>query len=187
MGNVLATVGIKALYYKKLSASEIAAARTSGAMPSTGFSAVDVYQDSATFKEGDGNSTTHKSETSTKKIVIKTKGDKQLVFSIMDPSKQERADFEGGVYTPATPGGEDEDPTPATYKEPASYTPIKMAIIILPDDGDALHIPLADVLGKINTTYAKTGISLLDVTADPEVPITYTEDQTIPGQNSGGA
>lgn len=180
MGNVLATVGIKALYYKKLTASEIAAARTSGAMPTSGFSAVDVYQDSATFKEGDGSSTSHKSETSTKKIVIKTKGDKQLVFSIMDPSKQERADFEGGVYTPATTG---ENPTPATYKEPAAYSPIKMAIIILPDDGDALHIPLADVLGKINTTYAKTGISLLDVTADPEVPITYTEDQTIPGQN----
>ena len=188
MGNVLATVGIKALYYKKLDASEIAAARTSGAMPTSGFSAVDVYQDSATFKEGDGSSTSHKSETSTKKIVIKTKGDKQLVFSIMDPSKQERADFEGGVYTPAHESTGGSDPaTPATYKEPAAYSPIKMAFIILPDDGDALHIPLADVLGKINTTYAKTGISLLDVTADPEVPITYTEDQTIPGQNGVGA
>lgn len=180
MGNVLATVGIKALYYKKLSADEIAAARSTGAMPTGGFQPVDVYQDTATFKEGDGSSTTHKSETSTKKIVIKTKGDKQLVFSIMDPSKQERADFEGGIYTPAGSS----PVTPATYKEPAAYTPIKMAFIILPDDGDALHIPLADTLGKINTTYAKTGISLLDVTADPEVPITYTEDQTIPNQGA---
>ena len=179
MGNVLATVGIKALYYKKLSADEIAAARSTGAMPTGGFQPVDVYQDTATFKEGDGSSTTHKSETSTKKIVIKTKGDKQLVFSIMDPSKQERADFEGGIYTPAGSS----PVTPATYKEPAAYTPIKMAFIILPDDGDALHIPLADTLGKINTTYAKTGISLLEVTADPEVPILYTEDQTIPGQS----
>lgn len=180
MGNVLATVGIKALYYKKLSADEIAAARSTGAMPTGGFQPVDVYQDTATFKEGDGSSTTHKSETSTKKIVIKTKGDKQLVFSIMDPSKEERADFEGGIYTPAGSS----PVTPATYKEPAAYTPIKMAFIILPDDGDALHIPLADTLGKINTTYAKTGISLLDVTADPEVPITYTEDQTIPNQGA---
>ena len=180
MGNVLATVGIKALYYKKLSADEIAAASSTGAMPTGGFQPVDVYQDTATFKEGDGSSTTHKSETSTKKIVIKTKGDKQLVFSIMDPSKQERADFEGGIYTPAGSS----PVTPATYKEPAAYTPIKMAFIILPDDGDALHIPLADTLGKINTTYAKTGISLLDVTADPEVPITYTEDQTIPNQGA---
>ena len=98
----------------------------------------------------------------------------------MDPSKQERADFEGGIYTPAGSS----PVTPATYKEPAAYTPIKMAFIILPDDGDALHIPLADTLGKINTTYAKTGISLLDVTADPEVPITYTEDQTIPNQGA---
>ena len=57
MGNVLATVGIKALYYKKLTAAEIAAARSTGALPQSGFSAVDVYQDSATFKEGDGNST----------------------------------------------------------------------------------------------------------------------------------
>jgi len=171
MGNVLATLGIKALYFKVLSADEQTAARTNGAMPTSGFAPVDVYQDTATFQESDGNSTTHRSETSTKKIVIKQKGDKQLAFSIMDPSKQERAAFEGGTVS--------EDGK--VYTEPNSYSPIKMAFIILPDDGDALHIPLADTLGKINTTYSKTGISLLEVKADPEVPIKYTEDQTVPG------
>lgn len=171
---ILATMGIKALYYKKLTASEIAA----GTMPSSGFTAVDVYQDTATFTEGDGNSTTHKSETSSKKIIIKSKGDKQLVFSIMDPSKQIRADFEGGTYTPATTG---QNASPATYEEPENYSPIKMAFIILPDDGDALHIVRADVVAKINTTYSKTGISLLEVVADPETKIKYTEDQSIPG------
>lgn len=173
---ILATVGIKALYYKVLTASEIAA----GTMPTAGFKTVDVYQDTATFKEGDGSTTTHKSETSSKKIVVKQKGEKQLVFSIMDPSMEQRKDFEGGTYTPA------ETSTPATYEEPETYSPIKMAFIILPDDGDALHIARADVMGKINTTYAKTGITLMDVTADPETKVKYTTDQTIPGQNSGG-
>lgn len=174
---ILATVGIKALYYKVLSAAEIAA----GIMPSSGFKTVDVYQDTATFKEGDGSTTTHRSETSSKKIVVKQKGEKQLVFSIMDPSMEQRADFEGGVYT------KPESNNPATYEEPETYSPIKMAFIILPDDGDALHIVRADVMGKINTTYAKTGITLMDVTADPETKVKYTTDQTIPGQNSGGA
>ena len=168
---ILATMGIKALYYKKLTEAEIKA----GVMPSSGFQAVDVYQDTATFTEADGDSTTHKSETSSKKIVIKTKGDKQLVFSIMDPSKQERADFEGGTYTPSS------GDTGATYEEPESYSPIKMAFIVLPDDGDALHIVRADVMAKINTTYSKTGITLLEVTADPETKIRYTEDQSVPG------
>lgn len=171
----LATVGIKALYYKVLSASEIAG----GTMPTSGFQAVDVYQDTATFKEADGNTTTHKSETSSKKIVIKTRGDKQLAFSIMDPSMAERAAFCGGTYTPAGTS----PATAATYVEADQHTPIKMAIIVLPDEGDALHIVRADVLGKINTTYAKTGITLLEVTADPETPVQYTTDQTIPGQN----
>lgn len=176
---ILATVGIKALYYKVLTASEIAA----GTMPTAGFRTVDVYQDTATFKEGDGSTTTHKSETSSKKIVVKQKGEKQLVFSIMDPSMEQRKDFEGGIYTPA---GTEPTQTPATYEEPENYSPIKMAFIILPDDGDALHIARADVMGKINTTYAKTGITLMDVTADPETKVKYTTDQTIPGQNSGG-
>lgn len=175
---ILATVGIKALYYKVLTASEIAA----GTMPTSGFKTVDVYQDTATFKEGDGSTTTHKSETSSKKIVVKQKGEKQLVFSIMDPSMEQRADFEGGVYTEPGSGS---SPTPATYEEPETYSPIKMAFIILPDDGDALHIVRADVMGKINTTYAKTGITLMDVVADPETKVKYTTDQTIPGQNSG--
>jgi len=170
-----ATVGIKALYYKVLTAQEIAA----GTMPSSGFQPVDVYQDTATFKESDGSVTTHKSETSSKKIVVRTRGDKQLAFSIMDPSMSERAAFCGGTYTPAGTS----PATAATYEDPETYAPIKMAIIVLPDEGDALHIIRADVVGKINTTYAKTGITLLEVTADPETKIKYTTDQAIPGQN----
>lgn len=177
---ILATMGIKALYYKVLTSTEIAA----GTMPVSGFSAVDVYQDTATFTEDDGSTTTHKSETSGKKIVLKTKGDKHLAFSIMDPSKQERADFEGGTYTPGQAATTGENPTPAvpaTYVEPDGYQVIKMAFIVLPDEGDALHIARANVVGKMNTTYSKQGISLLEVTADPETRVKYTEDQTIPG------
>lgn len=180
MPGIQATVGVKALYYKVLTAAEIAA----GVMPQSGFKPVDVYQETASFTEGDGTTTTHKSETSSKKIVLRQKGDKQLAFSIMDPSMQERADFEGGTYTPAQEAGNDTPATPATYEEPESYTPIKMALIVLPDDGDALHIIRADVMGKINTEYSKKGITVLEVTADPEVKVKYTTDQTIPGANS---
>lgn len=172
---ILATMGIKALYYKRLTEAEIKA----GTMPTSGFSAVDVYQDTGNFTQADGNSTTHKSETSSKKITLGTKGDKSLVFSIMDPSKQERADFEGGTYTPESGTGDSK--VYASYEEPEGDVPIKMAFIVLPDEGDALHIVRANVIGKINTTYSKTGITLLEVTATPEVKVKYTEDPRIPG------
>ena len=55
-------------------------------MPESGWKPVDVYQDTCTFVDKDATITTHKSETSSKKIIQKSKEGSDLVFSIMDPS-----------------------------------------------------------------------------------------------------
>lgn len=170
---VLATMGIKALYYHKWTASETN--RTS--VPTTGMIPVDVYQDTCSFVDKDATLTEHKSETSSKKIVMKTKEGSDLVFSIMDPSKQERADFEGGTY----------DVQAKTYTEPDTAEQIEMAFVIVPDAGDTLLIPCASVSAKKNTTYSKKGITLLDVTANPTLAVTYAEEYTVNAgtQNAG--
>lgn len=165
---ILATMGIKALYYKVWGASDT----NRSSVPTTGMVAVDVYQDTCSFVDKDPTVTEHKSETSAKKIVMKTKEGNTLAFSIMDPSKQERADFEGGTY----------NSTAKTYTEPATAQQIEMALVVVPDAGDTLLIPCAAISAKKNTTYSKKGITLLDVEATPVLAVTYAEEYTV---NSG--
>ena len=135
----------------------------------------DVYQDTCSFVDKDATITEHKSETSSKKIVMKTKEGSDLVFSIMDPSKQERADFEGGTY----------DAQAKTYTEPETAEQIEMAFVIVPDAGDTLLIPCASVSAKKNTTYSKKGITLLDVTANPTLAVKYAENYTVNAGSNG--
>jgi hypothetical protein len=78
---ILATMGIKALYFAALNTDPTK-------MPTTGYKAVDVYQDTCSFVDKDPTITTHKSETSSKKIIQKTKEGSELKFSIMDPSME---------------------------------------------------------------------------------------------------
>lgn len=165
---ILATMGIKALYYKVWGDNETN--RTS--VPTTGMTAVDVYQDTCSFVDKDATITEHRSETSAKKIVMKTKEGSDLAFSIMDPSKQERADFEGGTYNSQA----------KKYTEPDTAKQIEMALVVVPDAGDTLLIPCAAISAKKNTTYSKKGITLLEVTATPVVAVEYAEVYTV---NSG--
>lgn len=168
---VLATMGIKALYYKVWGANDTDRSQ----VPTTGMTPVDVYQDTCSFVDKDATITEHKSETSSKKIVMKTKEGSDLVFSIMDPSKQERADFEGGTY----------DAQAKTYTEPETAEQIEMAYVIVPDAGDTLLIPCASVSAKKNTTYSKKGITLLDVKANPTLAVKYAENYTVNAGSNG--
>ncbi len=162
---ILATMGIKALYYHKWLDTET----ERNAVPEQGMIPVDVYQETCSFVDRDADTTTHKSETSSKKITIYDKDGADLAFSIMDPSKQERADFEGGTY----------DQAEKSYTTPETVEQIQMAFVVVPDAGDTLLIPCADVSGKKNTTYSKKGITLLEVTATPSMAVKYVEEYTV--------
>jgi len=164
---IFATMGIKALYFSTLNTDATK-------MPTSGFKAVDVYQDTCSFVDKDPTITTHKSETSSKKIIQKTKEGSELKFSIMDPSMETLAALEGGTYTPAASG------TKATYVEPDTAKDIELAFKVLPQAGNALNISCASVSVKKNTTYSAKGITLLEVTVSPTYSVEYNEDVTAP-------
>lgn len=159
-------MGIKALYYAPINSVD------PKTMPTTGFKKVDVYQDTCTFVDKDPTVTVHKSETSAKKIVQKTREGSELIFSIMDPSFDELVAFEGGAVS-----GEEGS---RTYKEPGTSKNINLAFKILPEAGNALNIPCAAVVSKKNTTYSSKGITLLDNTIEPLYEVEYSEDVTEP-------
>ena len=163
---ILMTLGVKAVYYAPINTAD------PKVMPTTGWKKVDVYQDTCSFVDKDPTITVHKSETSAKKIVQKTKEGSELIFSIMDPSFDELVDFEGGTVT-GTEGAR-------KYKEPATSKNVELAFKILPEAGNALNIPCAAVVAKKNTTYSSKGITLLDNTIEPLYEVEYDEDVSEP-------
>ena len=163
---ILMTLGVKAVYYAPINTAD------PKVMPTTGWKKVDVYQDTCSFVDKDPTITVHRSETSAKKIVQKTKEGSELIFSIMDPSFDELVDFEGGTVTGIEGARK--------YKEPATSKNIELAFKILPEAGNALNIPCAAVVEKKNTTYSSKGITLLDNTIEPLYEVEYDEDVTEP-------
>lgn len=153
MPKINATMGVKSIKY---------AAITNGT-PGTLTEVSDVYQDSASFVTKDPTVTEHKSETSSKRIVMTTKEGHDLVFSIMDPTPEELAAFMGGT-------GNNQQ---GTYEESETADQIEMKFEVEPVAGKKLTIPSAYVSAKINTTYSAKGITLLDVTATTSAAISY--------------
>lgn len=163
---ILMTLGVKAVYYAPINTAD------PKVMPTTGWKKVDVYQDTCSFVDKDPTITVHKSETSAKKIVQKTKEGSELIFSIMDPSFDELVAFEGGTVTGIEGARK--------YKEPATSKNVELAFKILPEAGNALNIPCAAVVAKKNTTYSSKGITLLDNTIEPLYEVEYDEDVSEP-------
>ena len=144
-----ATMGVKSIKYGNV-----------GSTPATAIA--DVYQDSATFVTKDATVTEHKSETSSKRIVMTTKEGHELKFSIMDPTPAEIAAFMGGTAN-GTSG----------WTEAEESVQIDKALEVEPVQGLKLHIPSASITAKFNTTFSAKGITLLDVTATTTAAITF--------------
>lgn len=165
MSLVNATMGIKALYYAPVGSDP-------KVMPTSGFKAVDVYQDTCSLVDQDPTITTHKSETSSKKLTQKTREASQLKFSLMDPTIDELVAFEGGVKS-GTTGSE-------VYSEPESAVFINLAFKIIPQAGKAINISSATVSAKKNITLSSKGITLLEITAVNDYGIKFDPDLTAP-------
>lgn len=159
MTKINATMGIKTLKY---GTPNTASTAENPQMPTDTMKPVDVYQDTCTFVEKDPTVTEHKSETSSKKIIMSSKEGYDLAFSIMDPSDEELVAFKGGEVS--ADGG---------WEEPNYAPQIELAFEITPVEGKPLLISRAGVSAKINTTYSAKGITLLDVTVNPTERIKY--------------
>ncbi len=158
---ILATMGVKKVEYADVNSTD----PTQMPEASAKWTAVDVYQDTCTFVDKDPTTTTHKSETSSKKITLKTKEGSDLTLSIMDPSMQELADLEGGTYNKEA----------KTYTEPETAVIVEKAWRITPQAGLVLNIPCSSVTAKKNTTYSATGITLLNLVVNPTCAVSYKE------------
>ncbi len=136
----------------------------------------DVYQNTAKLTDDDPSITTHKSETSAKKIVLAEPGDCKLELSLMDPTLAELQRLFGGTITNVTVGGE----TKQKWTRPRNFQPKAFSYIGIPEDGDATLCPAVAIAPKFEITYSKTGIMLVpmviyllgDVTMSPEYSTT---------------
>lgn len=176
MSTINSTMGIKTLYYAPINAAN------PRQMPTTGWKKVEVYQETCTFVDKDPTVTTHKSETSSKKITQMAKEGSELKFKIMDPSVDEKVSFQGGTKVTTGDVGSEK----LSYKEAETAPHIQMAFKVYPQAGMCLNVPSATVIGKRDTTYSSKGISLLDVTAIPDYGIEDSEDVTEPAEVPAG-
>ena len=132
------TMGLKSIYYAPASSTD------NTVMPTTGWKKLgDVYEKTCTFVDGDPAKKVHKSETSGKKIVQRTKGDSVLKLSIMDPDMATTAEFKGATLT-GTAGAR-------TSKESFTCNNKEYAFKVFPEAGLVLNISAAMVNAKRNT------------------------------------
>lgn len=129
----------------------------------------DVYQDSATLTDADGTTTSHKSETSAKEIVLYKPGDTTIELQLMDPDMEQLKRYFGGEITTGTGSKK-------TWTRPRNYSSKCFAIFIIPEDGNALQCPVAYIAPRFNITYNAEGIMLVDMTITLSGNVVITED-----------
>ena len=78
-------------------------------------------------------------------------------FSIMNPSVTVLADLLGGVGTPGTGS------TPDKWEAPDKIPVIEKSVRITPEQGLKFEIPRMKLVSKINATFSKSGILLIEV------------------------
>lgn len=132
----------------------------------------DVYKDTCTFVDSDPTITEHISETSSRKIVQKSKGTSTLTLSLMDPNLEMLVEIFGGSL--------EGEVGKRKWIEPASTNDKEYAFRIFPMEGLCLNFPAAVITAKKNTTYSSQGITLVELQITPVVSYSYEEGVSIP-------
>lgn len=136
----------------------------------------DVYQDGATLTEDERTKTTHKSLTSSRKIVkFGQPGDTKISCNIMSPDLNEMQRLFGGhIDTTSVTGHK-------IWARPINYTPKPMALQVLAEDGLTMRTVLAGVSPRFEINYTEDGIMLvpLDIEIMSEVMFTDITDSPI--------
>ena len=142
----------KKTYTIGLSKIEVGAIAEDGGMGET----LDVlgytYQDTCTMTQEDPETTDHYPV-----ISISRGGKTNFNFSIMNPSVTVLADLLGGVGTPGTGS------TPDKWEAPDKIPVVEKSVRITPEQGLKFEIPRMKLVSKINATFSKSGILLIEV------------------------
>jgi hypothetical protein len=118
----------------------------------------DIYRDTATMTEADGEVTNHFAERKTDPVVtIEEPGEETLQFSLMDISADNLVKYLGGTVTEVLD-------QPDVWNKPDGVVTIEKAFEITTDDGTIVTINRGRVRAKRNLTPTRNGIFLLEVT-----------------------
>ena len=129
----------------------------------------DIYQDGATLTEDERSKTTHKSLTSSRKIVkFGMPGDTKISCNLMSPDLSELSRIFGGTIDTTSVSGK------KIWTRPLNYTPQPMALQIVAEDGLTMRTVLAGVAPRFEINYTEDGIMLvpLDIEVMSEVMFT---------------
>ena len=148
----------KKTYTIGLSKIEVGAIAEDGGMDGT----LDVlgytYQDTCTMTQEDPETTDHYAEEVDDPVISISRGGKtNFNFSIMNPSVTVLADLLGGVGTPGTGS------TPDKWEAPDKIPVVEKSVRITPEQGLKFEIPRMKLVSKINATFSKSGILLIEV------------------------
>ena len=148
----------KKTYTIGLSKIEVGAIAEDGGMGET----LDVlgytYQDTCTMTQEDPETTDHYAEEVDDPVIsISRGGNTNFNFSIMNPSVTVLADLLGGVGTPGTGS------TPDKWEAPDKIPVVEKSVRITPEQGLKFEIPRMKLVSKINATFSKSGILLIEV------------------------
>lgn len=118
----------------------------------------DVYRDTATLTQEDGETTDHYSEFKNDPVVTITEpGETTLEFSLMDTEADVLVQYLGGTVTTVS--------SVKSWNKPSSVPDIEASFELETIDGTKFTINRAKVSAKINGELARKGITLLEVKA----------------------
>lgn len=146
------------IYTIGLSKIEIGAIAEDGGMSETLGVLGYTYQDTCTMTQEDPETTDHYAEEVDDPVVSISRGGKtNFNFSIMNPSVTVLADLLGGTATPGTGSAPDK------WEAPDKIPVVEKSVRITPEQGLRFEIPRMKLVSKINATFSKSGILLIEV------------------------
>lgn len=164
---ILSTMGLKKIY--------VADSVGQDSMPAKGSAwkdLGDVYQDTCTLKDEVPDSTEHKSETSSKRIILTGETATTLELSLMDPDLELMARYFGGQITGEEGARKWIRPRKLPYKE--------WAIWQQPEEGLFIGCPCVRIVPTFEITYSSTGICLVPMTVTYQAELQIDEGMTDP-------
>ncbi|MDR2286216.1 MAG: hypothetical protein LBE04_01880 [Prevotellaceae bacterium] len=162
-------VGIKKIFVAEASSSDATQ------MPAYGTSYSDlgdVYQETASLKDDDPTVTEHKSETSSKKIILSEQGSTNITLSLMDPNLELLASYFGGTISGSS--------GLRKWTRPRQLPSKNWAVRILAAEGLTVQCPCVKITPKFDITYSSKGIMLVPMTIQCQEQLTFDESDADP-------
>ena len=144
----------KAIYTLGLSKIEVGATAADGGMGESLAQLGYTYQDTCKMTQEDPETTDHYAEEVDDPVVSISRGGKtNFAFSLMNPSVTVLADLLGGTA----------DEGSGKWEAPDKIPVVEKSVRITPEQGLKFEIPRMKLVSKINATFSKSGILLIEV------------------------